>query len=130
MTVLQKKTDNPIAHLSAEDIELIGKELDTIRQEIVDSRGESDAKYIRRVIDAKPELSVSLAMAERRREVGAHLLQLGAVPLERLAPGTFEDSSSCASRSRQEATTACWLWPPPGTSGCRCVPRGDPCVRG
>ena len=53
MTVMQKKTDNPIAHLSAEDIELIGKELDTIRQEIRDSLGENDAKYIRKVIDVQ-----------------------------------------------------------------------------
>src|SRR5215212_2861981 len=38
MTVIQKKSENPIAHLSAEDIEIIGKELDTIRQEVRDSR--------------------------------------------------------------------------------------------
>lgn len=31
MTVIQKKAVNPIAHLSAEDIEIIGKELDAIR---------------------------------------------------------------------------------------------------
>ncbi|MBB3086209.1 fatty acid desaturase family protein [Geodermatophilus sabuli] len=51
MTVLQKKPDNPIAHLTAEDIELIGKELDEIRQEVIDTRGEADAAYIRKVID-------------------------------------------------------------------------------
>ncbi|MCU1605262.1 MAG: Fatty acid desaturase [Modestobacter sp.] len=50
MTVLQKKPENPIAHLSAEDIEAIGRELDAIRQEVVDSRGGSDAAYIRKVI--------------------------------------------------------------------------------
>ncbi|GAA3177529.1 acyl-CoA desaturase [Blastococcus jejuensis] len=58
MTALQKKADNPIAHLSAEDIELIGKELDTIRQEIRDSLGEDDAKYIRRVIDVQRKLEL------------------------------------------------------------------------
>ncbi|MCW2685073.1 MAG: Fatty acid desaturase, partial [Blastococcus sp.] len=59
MTVLQKKhDDNPIAHLSAEDIELIGKELDTIRQEIRDSLGEEDAKYIRKVIDVQRKLEL------------------------------------------------------------------------
>ncbi|RFU20998.1 fatty acid desaturase family protein [Geodermatophilus marinus] len=51
MTVLQKKPVNPIAHLTADDIELIGKELDEIRQGVVESRGEADARYIRRVID-------------------------------------------------------------------------------
>ncbi len=58
MTALQKKSENPIAHLSAEDIELIGKELDTIRQEIRDSLGENDAKYIRKVIDVQRKLEL------------------------------------------------------------------------
>jgi fatty acid desaturase len=58
VTVLQKKTHNPIAHLSAEDIEIIGKELDTIRQEIRDSLGEDDAKYIRRIIDVQRKLEL------------------------------------------------------------------------
>src|SRR4029453_12634583 len=58
MTVLQKKPENPIAHLSAEDIEIIGKELDTIRQEVRDSLGEDDAKYIRRVIDVQRKLEL------------------------------------------------------------------------
>ena len=58
MTVIQKQPDNPIAHLTAEDIELIGKELDTIRQEIRDSLGEDDATYIRRVIDVQRKLEL------------------------------------------------------------------------
>ena len=58
MTVMQKKPENPIAHLSAEDIEIIGKELDTIRQEVRDSLGEDDAKYIRRVIDVQRKLEL------------------------------------------------------------------------
>lgn len=39
MTVIQKKADNPIAHLSAEDIEIIGKELDAIRDRVIADRG-------------------------------------------------------------------------------------------
>src|SRR3978361_1602874 len=58
MTVIQTKSDNPIAHLSAEDIEIIGKELDTIRQEVRDSLGEDDAKYIRTVIDVQRKLEL------------------------------------------------------------------------
>ena len=50
MTVIQKKTHNPIAHLSKEQIAELGRELDAIRQEILDSRGASDAAYIRKVI--------------------------------------------------------------------------------
>jgi len=58
VTVLQKKPDNPIAHLSAEDIEAIGYELDAIRQDVVDSRGDADAAYIRRVIDVQRKLEL------------------------------------------------------------------------
>jgi fatty acid desaturase len=58
MTVLQKKPENPIAHLTAEDVELIGKELDTIRQEVRDSLGEDDAAYIRKVIATQRKLEL------------------------------------------------------------------------
>src|SRR5919205_3659575 len=58
VTALQKKSENPIAHLTAEDIELLGKELDTIRQEVRDSLGADDAKYIRTVIDVQRKLEL------------------------------------------------------------------------
>jgi linoleoyl-CoA desaturase len=58
MTVMQKKTDNPIAHLTPEDIETLGVELDAIRQSIIDSRGADDAAYIRKVIDAQRKLEL------------------------------------------------------------------------
>ena len=58
MTVIQKKATNPIAHLSAEDIEIIGKELDTIRQEVRDSLGEDDARYIRKIIDVQRKIEL------------------------------------------------------------------------
>ena len=53
MTTIQRKPDNPIAHLSAEDIETLGRELDAIRQEVIDSRGAADAAYIRKIIKAQ-----------------------------------------------------------------------------
>jgi linoleoyl-CoA desaturase len=59
MTALQNKTVDPIAHLSAEDIESLGKELDAIRQEVIDSRGDADAAYIRRVIDVQRKLELA-----------------------------------------------------------------------
>ena len=43
MTTLQNKHSNPIAHLRAEDIEELGRELDEIRQQFLDARGASDA---------------------------------------------------------------------------------------
>ncbi|HYX96506.1 MAG TPA: acyl-CoA desaturase [Geodermatophilus sp.] len=58
MTVLQKKADNPIEHLTAEDIDLIGKELDDIRQSVIDTRGEDDARYIRKVIDVHRKIEL------------------------------------------------------------------------
>jgi linoleoyl-CoA desaturase len=58
MTVLQKKTDSPIAHLSEADIERLGCELDAIRDEVLADRGERDAAYIRRVIDVRRKLEL------------------------------------------------------------------------
>lgn len=49
---------NPIAHLSPDDIEAIGKELDALRDEVIASRGESDAKYIRRVITVQRSIEL------------------------------------------------------------------------
>ncbi|MGH3864127.1 fatty acid desaturase family protein [Actinokineospora sp.] len=59
MTALTATRRGPIDHLSAEDIELLGKELDAIRQHILDSRGERDAAYIRKVIDAQRKLELT-----------------------------------------------------------------------
>jgi fatty acid desaturase len=58
VTVLQKKSESPIEHLSAEDVEILGKQLDAIRQDIVDSRGADDAAYIRKVIGVQRRLEL------------------------------------------------------------------------
>jgi len=41
---------DPTAHLSAEQVEALGRELDALRQQVFDSRDERDAAYIRTVI--------------------------------------------------------------------------------
>src|SRR5882762_7035465 len=46
------------AHLSDLDLERFGAELDAIRAEVLDDLGESDARYIRRVIAAQRGLEV------------------------------------------------------------------------
>jgi len=46
------------AHLTAEDIENLGRELDAIREQVVASRGERDAAYIRKVIDGQRKLEL------------------------------------------------------------------------
>lgn len=53
-------TDVPaFAHLTAEDIEDLAVDLDTIRRDIEDSLGERDARYIRRTIAAQRALDVA-----------------------------------------------------------------------
>ena len=47
------------AHLSVEDIERIGAELEAIRDEVMSSLGESDARYIRRVIRTQRGLEIA-----------------------------------------------------------------------
>jgi fatty acid desaturase len=58
VTVLQKKQHNPVAHLTPDDIEAIGVELDAIRQSVIDTRGAADAAYIRKVIDVQRKLEL------------------------------------------------------------------------
>ena len=66
MTTITKKPDNPTAHLTPEDIEQLGIELDAIRQDVLDDRGARDAAYIRRVVDV-----------QRRLELGSRAVLLG-----------------------------------------------------
>jgi NADPH-dependent stearoyl-CoA 9-desaturase len=58
------------AHLSAEQVEELGRELDRIRQWHLDDRGEADAVYIRRVVAVQRALEVA----------GRGLLFLGFLP--------------------------------------------------
>ena len=59
MSTVHRTTTDPTAHLSAADIENLGAELDAIRAEVIASRGERDAAYIRTVIDAQRKLELS-----------------------------------------------------------------------
>ena len=56
MTALQNKSTTAIAHLNPENIEDLGRELDAIRQQVLDTRGERDARYIRTVIKSQRSL--------------------------------------------------------------------------
>ena len=46
------------AHLTSEDVESLARELDAIRTDIEESRGERDARYIRRAIQLQRALAV------------------------------------------------------------------------
>src|SRR3954462_7697235 len=75
-------TDVPaFTHLTDADIESLAYELDAIRQDIEDSRGERDARYIRRTIAAQRALEVAgrvmLAASSRRSAWGAGRGSLG-----------------------------------------------------
>jgi NADPH-dependent stearoyl-CoA 9-desaturase len=75
MTALQRRPDNPVAHLSPDDVERLGTELDALRQRVVDSLGERDAAYILRVIDVHRKLELgSRALLLANRVPGAWLL--------------------------------------------------------
>jgi fatty acid desaturase len=75
-------TDVPaFAHLTDADIENLAVELDAIRQDIEDSRGERDSRYIRRTIAAQRALEVAgrltLAASSRRSAWWAGTVTLG-----------------------------------------------------
>jgi NADPH-dependent stearoyl-CoA 9-desaturase len=75
-------TDVPaFAHLTDVDIESLAVELDAIRQDIEDSRGERDARYIRRTIAAQRALEVAgrimLAASSKRSAWWAGAATLG-----------------------------------------------------
>ena len=53
------RSTSPVAHLTSEDLEAIGRELDAIRDDVVADLGEDDAKYIRKVIGAQRALEVT-----------------------------------------------------------------------
>ncbi len=59
MTAIQRLPLDPTAHLRAEDIEAIGRELDAIRDAVLATRGEADAAYIRKVIDAQRKVELA-----------------------------------------------------------------------
>ena len=48
----------PVDHLSAEDIEALGRELDALREQVVSSRGERDAAYIRKLMANQRKLEL------------------------------------------------------------------------
>ena len=75
-------TDVPaFAHLTDSDIESLAVELDAIRQDIEDSRGERDSRYIRRTIAAQRALEVAgrlmLAASSKRSAWWAGTVTLG-----------------------------------------------------
>ena len=91
-------TDVPaFAHLTDADIESLAVELDAIRQDIEDSRGERDARYIRRTIAAQRTLEVA-----GRADPGRQLEALGLVGRHRDA-GPGQDRREHGDRPQRHA---------------------------
>jgi NADPH-dependent stearoyl-CoA 9-desaturase len=70
VTSLEIVPTNPTAHLTQADVASLGRELDAIRQSVIESRGARDAAYIRRVIDSQRKLEMAgraLLLASRYR---------------------------------------------------------------
>ena len=59
MTALPHPADNAFAGLTAHQVDELGRELDALRQEVLESRGARDAAYIRRVIAVQRSLELS-----------------------------------------------------------------------
>jgi len=58
VTTITKLPVSPVDHLSDEDIAEIGRRLDAIRQSVLDTRGENDAAYIRKIVDVQRKLEL------------------------------------------------------------------------
>jgi fatty acid desaturase len=59
MTAIQNKPASPIAHLSAQDVADLGRALDAIRAQVIASRGQRDAEYIRTVIEVQRAIELA-----------------------------------------------------------------------
>ena len=71
--------------LTSHEVELLGKELDAIRQDVLDSRGERDAAYIRRVVQVQRMLELgSRAVLMRSRRPAAWVLGTGGLAVAKI----------------------------------------------
>ncbi len=109
------------AHLTDADIENLGVELDAIRQDIEDSRGERDARYIRRTIAAQRALEVAgrvlLAASSRRSAWWAGTLTLGVAKIiENMEIGHNVMHGQWDWMNDPEIHSSTWEWDMTGSS--------------
>ena len=115
-------TDVPeFAHLSEADIENLAVELDSIRQDIEDSRGERDARYIRRTIAAQRALEVAgrvmLAASSRRSAWWAGTVTLGVAKIiENMEIGHNVMHGQWDWMNDPEIHSSTWEWDMSGSS--------------
>ncbi|CAM4163194.1 Stearoyl-CoA 9-desaturase [Mycobacterium basiliense] len=109
------------AHLTDADIESLAVELDAIRQDIEDSRGERDARYIRRTIAAQRALEVGgrllLAASSRRSAWWAGTVTLGVAKIvENMEIGHNVMHGQWDWMNDPEIHSSTWEWDMTGSS--------------
>jgi NADPH-dependent stearoyl-CoA 9-desaturase len=115
-------TDVPaFAHLTDADIENLAYELDTIRQDIEDSRGDRDARYIRRTIAGQRALEVAgrlmLAASSRRSAWWAGTVTLGVAKIiENMEVGHNVMHGQWDWMNDPEIHSSTWEWDMSGAS--------------
>ncbi len=115
-------TDVPaFTHLTEADVENLAVELDAIRQDIEDSRGERDSRYIRRTIAAQRALEVTgrltLAASSRRSAWWAGTLTLGVAKIvENMEIGHNVMHGQWDWMNDREIHSSTWEWDMSGAS--------------
>jgi fatty acid desaturase len=109
------------AHLTDADIENLAVELDAIRQDIEDSRGERDARYIRRTIAGQRLLEVAgrvlLAASSRRSAWWAGTVTLGVAKIiENMEIGHNVMHGQWDWMNDPEIHSSTWEWDMSGSS--------------
>ena len=109
------------AHLTDADIESLAIELDAIRQDIEDSRGERDSRYIRRTIAAQRALEVAgrlmLAASSRRSAWWAGTATLGVAKIiENMEIGHNVMHGQWDWMNDPEIHSSTWEWDMSGSS--------------
>jgi fatty acid desaturase len=109
------------AHLTDADIENLGIELDAIRRDVEDSRGERDARYIQRTIAAQRALEVAgrllLAVSSRRSAWWAGTATLGVAKIvENMEIGHNVMHGQWDWMNDPEIHSSSWEWDMSGSS--------------
>ncbi|WP_205876769.1 fatty acid desaturase family protein [Mycobacterium camsae] len=109
------------AHLTDADIENLGIELDAIRRDIEDSRGERDARYIHRTIAAQRAMELSgrviLAASSRRKAWWAGAATLGVAKIiENMEIGHNVMHGQWDWMNDPEIHSSTWEWDMSGSS--------------
>ncbi|MGX7731954.1 fatty acid desaturase family protein [Rhodococcus sp. 2H158] len=103
------------AHLTEADVEALGRELDAIRRDIEDSRGERDARYIRNTIRLQRGLELggrAVLLGSRRRPLwllGAGLLGVSKI-IENMELGHNVMHGQWDWMNDPEVHSASWEW--------------------